>query len=55
MISCVYLALKLVNNDIEKVLEVKTVYGENLKNGIYTYSLIADGELISTKRMIKSK
>ena len=32
-----------------------TVYGENLKNGIYTYSLIADGELISTKRMVKSK
>lgn len=32
-----------------------TVYGENLKNGIYTYSLIADGGLISTKRMVKSK
>ncbi len=32
-----------------------TVYGENLKNGIYTYSLIADGELIATKRMVKSK
>ena len=30
-----------------------TVYGENLQNGVYTYSLIADGELISTKRMVK--
>ncbi|MBL4587130.1 MAG: tail fiber domain-containing protein [Flavobacteriales bacterium] len=30
-----------------------TVYGENLKNGVYTYSLIADGELISTKKMVK--
>jgi len=30
-----------------------TVYGENLKNGIYTYSLIADGELIATKKMLK--
>ncbi len=30
-----------------------TVYGDNLKNGIYTYSLIADGELIATKKMMK--
>jgi Chaperone of endosialidase/Secretion system C-terminal sorting domain len=30
-----------------------TVYGENLKNGIYTYSLIADGKLIATKKMVK--
>lgn len=30
-----------------------TVYGENLKNGVYTYSLIADGQLISTKKMVK--
>ncbi|HRN43020.1 MAG TPA: tail fiber domain-containing protein, partial [Vicingus sp.] len=30
-----------------------TVYGENLKTGIYTYSLIADGELIATKKMVK--
>ena len=30
-----------------------TVYGENLKSGIYTYSLIADGELIATKKMVK--
>ncbi|MFB0925563.1 MAG: T9SS type A sorting domain-containing protein, partial [Vicingaceae bacterium] len=31
-----------------------TVYGENLKNGVYTYSLIADGKLIATKRMVKT-
>lgn len=30
-----------------------TVYGNNLKTGVYTYSLIADGELIATKKMIK--
>ena len=30
-----------------------TVYGENLKTGVYTYSLIADGELIATKKMVK--
>jgi hypothetical protein len=30
-----------------------TVYGTNLKTGVYTYSLIADGELIATKKMMK--
>ncbi|MCB0408842.1 MAG: tail fiber domain-containing protein [Flavobacteriales bacterium] len=30
-----------------------TVYGENLESGIYTYSLIADGKLIATKKMVK--
>ncbi|MCL4855866.1 MAG: T9SS type A sorting domain-containing protein, partial [Flavobacteriales bacterium] len=30
-----------------------TVYGNNLKTGVYTYSLIADGELIATKKMVK--
>lgn len=30
-----------------------TVYGENLKSGVYTYSLIADGKLIATKKMVK--
>lgn len=30
-----------------------TVYGENLQSGIYTYSLIADGKLIATKKMVK--
>lgn len=30
-----------------------TVYGENLRNGVYTYSLIADGKLIATKKMVK--
>ena len=26
---------------------------ENLEKGIYTYSLIADGKLIATKKMVK--
>ncbi|RMG81429.1 MAG: T9SS C-terminal target domain-containing protein, partial [Bacteroidetes bacterium] len=30
------------------------VYGENLSSGIYTYSLMADGKLIDSKKMIKS-
>lgn len=30
-----------------------TVYGNNLEKGIYTYSLIADGKLIATKKMLK--
>ena len=30
-----------------------TMYGENLEKGIYTYSLIADGKLIATKKMVK--
>lgn len=30
-----------------------TVYGDNLQKGIYTYSLIADGKLIATKKMVK--
>ncbi|MCB9360670.1 MAG: tail fiber domain-containing protein [Flavobacteriales bacterium] len=30
-----------------------TVYGENLKTGVYTYSLIVDSKLISTKKMVK--
>ena len=30
-----------------------TVYGDNLESGVYTYSLIADGKLIATKKMVK--
>ncbi|MCC7332882.1 MAG: T9SS type A sorting domain-containing protein [Flavobacteriales bacterium] len=30
-----------------------TVYGTNLKNGVYTCNFIADGELIATKKMMK--
>ena len=30
-----------------------TVYGDKLEQGIYTYSLIADGKLIATKKMVK--
>lgn len=31
------------------------VYGQDLTNGVYTYSLLADNKLIETKRMIKLK
>jgi len=31
------------------------VYASNLSNGIYSYSLIADGKLIDTKKMVCSK
>ena len=30
-----------------------TVYGNDLSSGTYTYSLIADGKLIATKKMVK--
>jgi len=29
------------------------VYGEDLTSGVYTYSLIIDGENHQTKRMVK--
>lgn len=29
------------------------IFGENLSKGIYTYTLIADGQIVSTKRMMK--
>ena len=32
-----------------------TVFAENLSSGIYSYSLIADGKLIDTKKMVCSK
>jgi hypothetical protein len=31
------------------------VYASNLSSGIYTYSLVADGKLIDTKKMVCSK
>lgn len=31
------------------------VYASNLSSGIYTYSLIADGKLIDSKKMVCSK
>ena len=40
-------------NIYERGNGVLTVYGENLEKGIYTYSLIADGKLIATKKMVK--
>ena len=32
-----------------------TVFAENLSSGIYTYSLIIDGKVIDTKKMVKNK
>lgn len=31
-----------------------TVYGENLSSGVYSYSLVADGQVIATKNMVKN-
>jgi alpha-D-ribose 1-methylphosphonate 5-triphosphate synthase subunit PhnI len=31
------------------------VFGSDLSSGIYTYSLVADGQIIATKRMVKTK
>jgi len=31
------------------------VYGEDLSSGVYTYSLVADGKVISAKKMVKTK
>ena len=31
------------------------VYAENLSNGIYTYSIVADGKTVDTKKMVKAK
>jgi hypothetical protein len=31
------------------------VYGEKLSSGIYSYSLIADGKVIDTRKMVCSK
>ena len=32
-----------------------TVYSENLSNGVYSYSLLVDGKVIDTKKMVRSK
>lgn len=31
------------------------VFADDLSNGIYSYALVADGQLIDTKQMVKSK
>lgn len=30
------------------------VFGQDLSSGLYTYSLVADGQLIATKKMVKN-
>ena len=32
-----------------------TVYASNLSSGIYTYTLLADGKVIDTKKMVCTK
>jgi hypothetical protein len=32
-----------------------TVFANDLSNGIYTYTLVADGKIVETKKMVKSK
>jgi len=31
------------------------VFADDLSNGIYSYALVADGQVIDTKQMVKSK
>ncbi len=31
------------------------VFSENLSNGVYSYSLLVDGNIIDTKKMVRSK
>ncbi|HNQ12418.1 MAG TPA: tail fiber domain-containing protein, partial [Bacteroidia bacterium] len=40
---------------LERGAGVLDVYASDLSSGIYTYSLIADGKVIDTKRMVKIK
>ena len=38
---------------IERGLGSITVYGADLSSGVYTYTLVADGQIVSTKKMMK--
>jgi hypothetical protein len=31
------------------------VYGDNLSSGVYTYALVADGQVVDAKKMAKRK
>ena len=46
---------KLINTvDItERGAGSLNVYANDLSSGVYTYSLVADGKIVSTKRMVK--
>jgi len=38
---------------VERGLGSITVFGSDLSSGVYTYTLIADGQAVATKRMVK--
>jgi hypothetical protein len=49
---------KLINSSDLKPLAGKgmlNVFASDLSNGIYTYTLVADGKIIESKRMVKNK
>jgi nitrogen regulatory protein PII-like uncharacterized protein len=49
---------KLINSsDLKPVVGMGqlNVFASDLSNGVYTYSLVVDGKIIETKRMVKSK
>ena len=37
----------------ERGLNYLTVYGDDLSSGIYTYTLMVNGEPVQTKKMVK--
>ena len=37
----------------ERGLGNLTVFGSDLSTGVYTYTLVADGQIVATKRMMK--
>ncbi|MFN6085100.1 MAG: T9SS type A sorting domain-containing protein, partial [Fluviicola sp.] len=38
---------------IERGLGSVTVFGADLSSGVYTYTLVADGQIVATKKMMK--
>jgi hypothetical protein len=38
---------------VERGLGSITVFGSDLSSGVYTYALVADGQIVATKRMVK--
>jgi hypothetical protein len=31
------------------------VYGDDLSSGVYTYALVADGQVVDVRKMVKTK
>ncbi|WP_169312059.1 T9SS type A sorting domain-containing protein [Fluviicola taffensis] len=38
---------------VERGLGSVTVFGADLSSGVYTYTLVADGQIVATKKMMK--